>query len=78
MNPVCTSYQEKLYHMKMFYNRKNGTTPEQFNRYWAYEHGKLTHPFHLRIGVIKYHQVRIRRPPQRSSSVIVALCFLAC
>lgn len=56
-NPVCTSYQEKLYHMKMFYNRKNGTTPEEFNRYWAYEHGKLTQPFHIRIGVIKYQQV---------------------
>lgn len=57
VDPVCTSYQEKLYHMKMYYNRKNGTTPEEFNRYWAYEHGKLTQPFHIRIGVIKYMQV---------------------
>ncbi|KAJ4153551.1 hypothetical protein LMH87_010035 [Akanthomyces muscarius] len=56
VNPVCTSYQEKLYHMKMYYNRKNGTTPEEFNRYWAYEHGKLTQQFHIRIGVIKYMQ----------------------
>lgn len=57
VDPVCTSYQEKLYHMKMYYNRKNGITPEEFNRYWANEHGKLTQPFHIHIGVIKYLQV---------------------
>lgn len=40
----------------MFYNRKQGITPEEFNSYWANNHSALAVNFHLRIGVIKYSQ----------------------
>ena len=42
---------EQLFHVKLFYNRKPGISPEEFNRYWAYQHAPLAEPFHLRLGV---------------------------
>lgn len=56
--PTCTMNMERMLHVKIFYNRKEGITPEEFNRYWSNEHAKLATPFHLRIGVVKYSQVR--------------------
>lgn len=55
----CTMSTEKLWHVKLFYNRKEGMTPEEFNRYWAYEHGPRAENFHLRLGVVRYNQVCI-------------------
>lgn len=48
---------ERMFHVKMFYNRKKGITPEEFNSYWANKHAALVTNFHLRIGVVKYSQV---------------------
>ncbi|CAH0057180.1 unnamed protein product [Clonostachys solani] len=53
---ACTMNMERVYHVKLFYNRKQGITPEEFNRYWAYDHAALATPFHLRLGVVKYSQ----------------------
>ncbi|KAH7121257.1 EthD domain-containing protein [Dendryphion nanum] len=47
---------ERLYHIKLFYNRKPGITPEEFNSYWANNHTALATNFHLRMGVVKYSQ----------------------
>ncbi|CAI6329125.1 unnamed protein product [Periconia digitata] len=53
---ACTMNMERMFHVKLFYNRKEGITPEQFNDYWANKHTELVTPFHLRIGVVKYSQ----------------------
>lgn len=53
----CTMNQERLFHIKLFYNRKKGITPEEFNDYWANKHSALATNFHLRLGVVKYVQV---------------------
>lgn len=55
--PTCTKNLERVYHIKLFYNRKQGITPEQFNAYWANNHTKAVGDFHLRFGVYKYSQV---------------------
>ncbi|KAG6980233.1 hypothetical protein FocnCong_v009785 [Fusarium oxysporum f. sp. conglutinans] len=47
---------ERVFHIKLFYNRKEGITPEQFNAYWANNHTKTAGDFHLRFGVYKYSQ----------------------
>jgi hypothetical protein len=48
---------ERMFHIKLFYNRKQGITPEEFNSYWANNHSALATNFHLRMGVVKYSQV---------------------
>ncbi|KAH7131244.1 EthD domain-containing protein [Dactylonectria macrodidyma] len=53
---ACTMNIERMFHIKIFYNRKQGITPEQFNDYWANSHRALATPFHLRLGVVKYSQ----------------------
>lgn len=53
----CTMNTERMFHVKLFYNRKKGTTPEEFNDYWANKHAALAANFHLRLGVVKYAQV---------------------
>jgi hypothetical protein len=55
--PTCTKNLERVFHIKLFYNRKEGITPEQFNAYWANNHTKTAGDFHLRFGVYKYSQV---------------------
>ncbi|KAF4459906.1 hypothetical protein FALBO_13330 [Fusarium albosuccineum] len=67
--PSCTMNQERMFHIKVFYNRKQGITPEEFNHYWANGHAELTKPFLLRVGV--YHstpdfrdQGRVEGAPQ--------------
>lgn len=55
---ACTMNTERMFHIKLFYNRKQGITPEEFNSYWANEHAALTTPFLLHLGVVKYSQVR--------------------
>lgn len=55
----CTMNIERMFHVKLFYNRKQGITPEEFNDYWANHHAALARSFHLRIGVVKYSQVRV-------------------
>ncbi|SPO04117.1 uncharacterized protein DNG_06800 [Cephalotrichum gorgonifer] len=54
--PVCTVTTEEMFHIKQYYNRKPGMTPEEFNRYWAYEHAARSRPMHLRLGVFRYSQ----------------------
>ncbi|KAG6995010.1 hypothetical protein FocnCong_v016659 [Fusarium oxysporum f. sp. conglutinans] len=54
--PTCTKNLERVFHIKLFYNRKEGITPEQFNAYWANNHTKTAGDFHLRFGVYKYSQ----------------------
>jgi hypothetical protein len=54
---ACTMNMERMYHVKLFYNRKQGITPEEFNSYWANRHAALARDFHLRIGVVRYNQV---------------------
>src|ERR1700754_1126719 len=54
---ACTMNMERLFHVKVFYNRKKGITPEEFNDYWANKHAALATNFHLRLGVVKYAQV---------------------
>ncbi|KAI1039439.1 hypothetical protein LB505_002602 [Fusarium chuoi] len=54
--PTCIKNLERVYHIKLFYNRKEGITPEQFNAYWANNHTKTAGDFHLRFGVYKYSQ----------------------
>ncbi|KAF2650059.1 hypothetical protein K491DRAFT_609590 [Lophiostoma macrostomum CBS 122681] len=56
--PACTMNLERMYHVKLFYNRKEGITPEEFNSYWANHHSTLTAGFHIRVGVVRsvqYH-----------------------
>ncbi|KAF3355775.1 hypothetical protein VdG1_06824 [Verticillium dahliae VDG1] len=53
---ACTMNMERMFHVKLFYNRKQGITPEQFNHYWASNHAELATPFHLRLGAVKYSQ----------------------
>ncbi|KAM0186992.1 hypothetical protein ACHAPI_011420 [Fusarium lateritium] len=53
---TCTKNLEKMYHIKLFYGRKEGVTPEEFNDYWANSHVKTAGDFHLRMGVYKYSQ----------------------
>lgn len=55
----CVRDTERLYHAKLFYNRKQGMTPDEFNRYWSEDHLRLVQDFHLRMGVSRYSQVRI-------------------
>ncbi|KAH6990019.1 EthD domain-containing protein [Ilyonectria destructans] len=52
----CTMNMERMFHIKIFYNRKQGITPDEFNSYWANNHSALAEPFHLRLGVVKYSQ----------------------
>lgn len=54
---TCTKNLERMYHIQLFYNRKEGVTPEEFNSYWANNHVKTAGDFHLRMGVYKYSQV---------------------
>jgi hypothetical protein len=63
----CIMSTEKLYHVKLFYNRKEGITPEEFNKYWAYEHAEKAKNFHVRIGVVRYNQVGTSTSPSRTS-----------
>ncbi|KAF5676116.1 hypothetical protein FHETE_2243 [Fusarium heterosporum] len=53
---TCTKNLEKMFHIQLFYNRKQGITPEEFNRYWSNNHVKNAGDFHLRLGVYKYSQ----------------------
>jgi hypothetical protein len=61
-NTACTMALEKLFHAKLFYKRKEGITPEEFNQYWAYNHTALVQDFHVRLGVVKYSQVWLAFP----------------
>lgn len=54
---ACTMNMERMFHVKIFYNRKQGITLEEFNSYWANNHSALAEPFHLRLGVVKYSQL---------------------
>jgi hypothetical protein len=54
--PACTMNMERMYHMKIFYNRKEGLTADEFNSYWANNHTSVVEPFHLRLGIVKYSQ----------------------
>jgi hypothetical protein len=54
---ACVAQSESLFHVKLFYNRKQGLTPEEFNKYWAYEHAEKAKGFHVRLGVMRYNQV---------------------
>lgn len=38
--PSCTMNLERMWHVKLFYNRKEGMSEDEFNRHWAYEHPK--------------------------------------
>jgi hypothetical protein len=58
---ACTMNMERMFHVKLFYNRKKGITPEEFNDYWANKHAALATNFHLRLGVVKYAQVCTQR-----------------
>ena len=53
----CTMNLERAFHVKLFYNRKKGIAPEEFNDYWANKHSALATNFHLRMGAIRYSQV---------------------
>ncbi|RFN52331.1 hypothetical protein FIE12Z_3401 [Fusarium flagelliforme] len=53
---TCTKNLERMYHIQLFYNRKKGLSPEDFNAYWANNHTKTAGDFHLRMGVYKYSQ----------------------
>jgi hypothetical protein len=70
---ACTMNTERMYHVKLYYNRKPGITPEEFNRYWAYEHAPLAEQFHLRLGVQKYMQV-IQSAPTQVTDRYLTMC----
>lgn len=38
--PSCTMNIERMWHVKLFYNRKPGMSEEEFNQHLAYEHTK--------------------------------------
>lgn len=48
---------EPLIRVTVCVNRKKGTTEEEFNKYWAYEHGPLALDWLLRCGIVRYVQV---------------------
>ena len=48
---------EPLIRVTVCVNRKKGTTEEEFNKYWAYEHGPLATEWLLRCGIQRYVQV---------------------
>jgi hypothetical protein len=60
---ACVAQSESFFHVKLFYNRKKGLTPEEFNKYWAYEHAEKAKDFHVRLGVMRYNQVRSSNHP---------------
>ncbi|KAL1901980.1 hypothetical protein Sste5346_001686 [Sporothrix stenoceras] len=47
---------EPLIRVTVCVNRKKGTTEEEFNKYWAYEHGPLALDWLLRCGIVRYVQ----------------------
>lgn len=48
---------EPLIRVTVCVNRKKGTTEEEFNKYWAYQHGPLALGWLLRCGIVRYVQV---------------------
>lgn len=52
---------EPLIRVTVCVNRKKGTTEEEFNKYWAYEHGPLALDWLLRCGIVRYVQVGSKR-----------------
>lgn len=48
---------EPLIRVTVLVNRKPGTTEDEFNKYWAYNHGPLATDWLQRNGIIKYTQV---------------------
>lgn len=48
---------EPLIRVTVCIHRKKGTTEEEFNKYWAYQHGPLVIPWLQRCGILRYVQV---------------------
>lgn len=49
---------EKLVRITIFARRKEGISEDDFDRYWATNHGPLISDWLLRNGIVKYVQVR--------------------
>ncbi|KAF2840325.1 hypothetical protein M501DRAFT_1015385 [Patellaria atrata CBS 101060] len=47
---------EQYIRVQVFVNRREGLSEEEFNRYWAHEHGPLATEWLRRCGIIKYTQ----------------------
>ncbi|KAF2265055.1 hypothetical protein CC78DRAFT_567836 [Lojkania enalia] len=47
---------EPLVRVTVCVNRRQGTTEDEFNKYWAYKHGPLATDWLQRNGIIKYSQ----------------------
>ncbi|KAB5513243.1 EthD domain-containing protein [Coniochaeta sp. 2T2.1] len=47
---------EPLIRVTVCVNRKPDTTEEEFNKYWAYQHGPLATEWLLRCGILRYVQ----------------------
>ncbi|KAG9231276.1 EthD domain-containing protein [Amylocarpus encephaloides] len=47
---------EPLIRITVCVNRKPGTTEEEFNQYWANQHGPLASEWLLRCGILRYVQ----------------------
>ncbi|KAF7551828.1 hypothetical protein G7Z17_g4761 [Cylindrodendrum hubeiense] len=47
---------ESLIRVTVCVNRREGTTEEEFNKYWAYQHGPLATPWLQRCGIVRYVQ----------------------
>ena len=50
---------EPLIRVTVCVNRKPGTTEEEFNKYWAYQHGPFATEWLLRCGIVRYVQVSL-------------------
>ena len=48
---------ERMWHVKLFYNRNPNITEEEFNRHWAYEHPKVVGDLYMKHGYVRYSQV---------------------
>jgi hypothetical protein len=48
---------ESLIRVSVAVNRREGMTEDEFNKYWAYEHGPLAVDWLLRCKIVRYVQV---------------------
>jgi hypothetical protein len=48
---------ESLIRVSVAVKRREGMTEDEFNKYWAYEHGPLAVDWLLRCKIVRYVQV---------------------
>jgi len=63
---------EKLIRITMFFNRRKGASEEDFNKYWAVNHGALITPWLVRSKIVKYVQYHTTPEYRKIASAMAA------